>query len=222
MKSALEATLESQIAVEEGRIHDAVEKLFAAHCRHLRDGAARIAPEFPTLQALPSIDRVQRGFKPQFALTAGFAVTSQSRTKQVGIKTEYVWESEDVGFWDALWHTVSTFSTTREKPVYAMRQFDTAAIPNLKDVVEGFVIQAANNLGPLVTQFGEWFGDEVERLTAAAGLYEESVIGDYQTRLDEARSRAATNYERKHAEWSAMEKAAREIVEELASVVCES
>jgi len=81
------------------------------------------------------------------------------------------------------------------------RSSDNADIPNIVDLLKGWITQAQKAEYQIVRQMSQWFLDQINLLKKNVKEVQDEIIDRYEARLDKAHQEVEIDYERKKNVW---------------------
>lgn len=198
----------NQISNQElNRMYQAVVELFNCHLSFLESSCNQIAPSMAIKFPESQLNKVQGQPKFNLKFQAGFAVTQ-------GTWQESVQEAVRKRVWWKLWLGKATFYETR----YVTRSSDNADIPNVEDLLTGWIIQAKEAELEIVNQIACWLLDQIDCLKKNVNKIQSDIIDRYQSRLDKANQEIALDYEKQINIWQPLSLKAQKLTDEFSEL----
>jgi len=221
LANGLKYLLERTAEREAGRIQDALQVLIARYADLIGEQASAIANDLAGLAVTPSqLSRVSQQLILNFPLTAGFPVRKYQTLEKVG--TQQVLDGTErvktgtrrvkVGekrLWYTLWlkkkdiyeerDVYETQEKYRTDDVLKQRDYAQAVIPSIKDIFEGFISQAKQARSEDV--FVQWLRNQIDEFLRGIEKYQENLLSEYQSRLDQAMHQASQQKEMDIGKW---------------------
>lgn len=196
LSDAFREVLSRSMTFEATRIHDSMQFLIQKITEDFNRKAHETAPDLTSLATTQSI--LQRESQmPKFPpcyFQSGFPVHSETKDELIGTKREKVGERR---VWWTLW--IGTEDIMEEKPVYEQRQYNSAVIPGLQNILEDFIKQAKSlRSEDTVT---DWLKGELIRVVAGVRRHQENGLKQYRIQLNKAKKEASQMKEAEKDTW---------------------
>jgi hypothetical protein len=180
---------------EAERVQDALQVLLQGYSDKIGTEAQAVASDLAGFSLPPStLARVQQKLLLSFQLIAAFPVNRTTRNEAVGTKP--VWIGEERVWWK-LW--LGKRQLYRYDTIYEKRVDERAVIPSLTDVFSGFIEQAKASRHE--TEFVRWMQDQIKAFLNDIEQFQEKLLKEYRTRLDQAVQHASFEKEREICKW---------------------
>jgi hypothetical protein len=194
--ATLENVLNRSAETEAERIQKALQVLFDGYATQLADRARDVAPDLAGVALFPAdILRIKQKLVFTFVLSAGFPVHREQKDEYVGDK--YV-KAGTRRRWYHLW--LSKEDIWERQEIFENRTYESAVIPSLEDIFSGFVKQA--KAARHEVEFARWFRERMEVFVADIGVYQDRLLAEYRSRLDDATKVADRQKEEDTSKWA--------------------
>jgi GTPase Era involved in 16S rRNA processing len=202
----MEDVLKQISGQELNRMYQAVEELFNCHLSYLEKGANDIAPNLGIKLSESRLSKVDRQPSFNFKFEAGFVITQETWMEKVP-------DEKQKRFW--WWNWLSWW---RKDYIYETRSSDNAKVPNVEDLLTGWIIQAKKEEPEIVNQISTWLLEQIDCLKQNVGQVQSHIIDRYQARLDRANQEVTLDYERQKNVWEPIQKKALSLAEEFSDL----
>ncbi|MEN8216098.1 MAG: dynamin family protein [Pseudomonadota bacterium] len=202
--SSLKMLLERIVELEAERILDALQIFTEKYAHFLSEKAQTIASDLAVAMTASKLVRVKQRLLLNFKFTAGFPIHQKQRDVKIGEKQVKLGEERR---WYTLW--LLKKSVYEKQDVYEKRDYESAVIPSLMDIMTIFITQAKASRPE--AEFVRWLRDQLDEFLKGIDKDQEDMLKKYRHRLDQAMQEATQENEQNLAQW-------QPIVDELASL----
>ena len=171
----MEDVLQQICKQELDRIHDAVVKLFNCHLDYLENGVKRAAKDMAITFPKSQLVKVEKQPTITFTFQAGFPITKgtwqEAKTVTITVQEAHERNTKGKSGWDWLGGTASGFfgnfvwdGVVRQKTYtdYVERSNDNAEIPKVREMLEGWLVQAQSEEVKVADQIINWLLEEID------------------------------------------------------------
>ena len=202
--------VEHAATAERTRVYDAMHLLLDAYVKNVSLKAAEMAPEMVGLALPPMIiGHVEQKLKFNFAFEAGFPISSKQkqvidRWEKVQSGTTTVKTGEERN-WYTLWlikqDVYENVPNYVDKEIFKLIDIDSAEIPKLSMLHGTILGQGLTKIIKGQDEFVLWMLEQIDHCLETQLKYQNRVVKTYQTRLDEAHTRAEEGLAKDVAAW---------------------